>query len=187
MAADSYGPNGEPQFDGSGASADAEDLTLLGEYAAAVGNRRKGSKQQRLTMADKDLITGLEFYETDTGITYLRRGSQWIFFNYDSGWVDLTVAGGNGWVAGTGTNKPQVRRIGNLVTFRGQLAGGTPNTTATNLPQFARPNQPIMKAVALATGTPSFGYIRCFTSGAFQPSGILGPETEVNWITDATV
>jgi hypothetical protein len=187
MAADSYGPKGEPQFAGSGPSADAEDLTLLGAFASLVGNRRVGSRAQRLGITGDSLYPGLEFEEIDTGITYIRRGNAWVFRDYDSGWVDLYANTGNNWSNGTGTNQPQIRRVGNLVEYRGQFAGGFSNTTATGIPAFARPNRPITRAVALATATPSFGYVRIFTNGALQPSGNLGPETGFTWFTDATV
>lgn len=42
---------------------------------------------------------------------------------YDSGWKDITVSGSN-WTAGTGDRKPQYRKIGSVVYFKGDIIGG---------------------------------------------------------------
>ncbi|QUW18901.1 hypothetical protein [Agrococcus sp. Marseille-Q4369] len=74
--ADSYGPKGFPKY---GPDSNAElwpKLQEVGEFAGAVGNRRVGTKADRAalsvsTTAAEQAWRGLEFYETDTGITYL--------------------------------------------------------------------------------------------------------------------
>lgn len=71
MAADSYGPKGEPQFAGSGVPQDAADLSLVATYAAKVGNRVSGTSAERAAPDGWMPASGLEFYETDTGLTYL--------------------------------------------------------------------------------------------------------------------
>ncbi|ROS62212.1 hypothetical protein EDF38_1315 [Frigoribacterium sp. PhB160] len=78
MAADSYGPKGEPQFAGSGASADAEDLTLLGEFAADVGNNRVGTTAERdAATAAGEAYDGLTWWDTTLRRRFQRVGTSW--------------------------------------------------------------------------------------------------------------
>lgn len=71
MAADSYGPKGEPQFAGSGVPQDAADLSLVATWAAKVGNRISGTSAERAAPTGWVPTPGLEFYETDTGLTFV--------------------------------------------------------------------------------------------------------------------
>ena len=73
--ADGYGPKGYPKY---GPDSNAEVWTKLeevGAFAAKVGNRLVGTKAQRerlsvsTTAADQAWL-GVEFRETDTGVTY---------------------------------------------------------------------------------------------------------------------
>lgn len=76
--ATSYGTHNEPQWATTATPAIAADLTALGAYAATVGNRRVGASTVRTGLAGSDLWEGLEFCETDTGITYIYHSSAWV-------------------------------------------------------------------------------------------------------------
>jgi hypothetical protein len=79
MAADSYGPNGEPQFAGSGVPQDAADLTLVGAFAGQVGNRRKGSSSDRNSfLSTGQGQEGLIWGDTTDGNEYRLTGGSWV-------------------------------------------------------------------------------------------------------------
>lgn len=73
--ADGYGPKGYPKY---GPDSNAElwpKLEEVGAFAATVGNRRVGTKAERealsaSTTSEDQASVGLEFFETDTGLTY---------------------------------------------------------------------------------------------------------------------
>lgn len=84
MAVDGgYGAKGRPKFDPAGAFEDWVDLEAVGTFAGDVGNRKVGTAARRAalsssTTASDQLWDGLEFFETDTGKTYLRDGTTWL-------------------------------------------------------------------------------------------------------------
>ncbi len=79
MAADSYGPNGEPQFAGSGVPQDAADLTLVGAYAGQVGNRRVGPTTDRNAfLSSGQGGEGLIWGDTTDGNEYRLTGGSWV-------------------------------------------------------------------------------------------------------------
>jgi hypothetical protein len=73
----------------------------------------------------------------------------------DSGWI--TPALGNSWVGANPPN-PQYRLIGNRVQLRGQMSGGSTNTTAWTMPSgFYDPTQSTyIPAVATGASFPTF-------------------------------
>jgi hypothetical protein len=77
MAHDSLGPKNQPVFSAAGPPADAADLTEVGEYASVVGNRKADLSTVRTSLSGADVWPGLEFYETDTDITYRYRSTGW--------------------------------------------------------------------------------------------------------------
>lgn len=85
MSADSYATKGNPVFDGTKKPDTAVDLTLLGEYAASVGNRKVGTRLERLALttnpgATNKMWEGLVFEQldgTDKG-TWVYLGGEWV-------------------------------------------------------------------------------------------------------------
>jgi hypothetical protein len=73
MAADSYGSQNQPQYAGSGIPQDAADLSQVSNYAAKVGNRKYGTTADFNSLAGADVWPGLEFYNVDTNLVYVRR------------------------------------------------------------------------------------------------------------------
>ena len=70
MAADTRGERNRPIFAGSGASADAEDLTLLGQLATDLGTRRVGTRVERDALTDEWKFPGLRWYDTTNRAEY---------------------------------------------------------------------------------------------------------------------
>lgn len=77
MAVDNRGERNRPIYASVGAPTDAEDLTYLGELATTVGTRRAGTSSDRQSLESAWLFNGLQWFETDTGATYV----------YADGWV----------------------------------------------------------------------------------------------------
>lgn len=98
----------------------------------------------------------------------------------DQPWTTLTAA--TGWTAGTGTNKPQVKRVGTRITYKGSLFGGTAGSTATTVPDWARPSSDLGTIRVTATSASNtVGFVRVHANGAFQPSVSLDAETMISW------
>lgn len=118
MAADSYGTKNEPQFAGSGVPNDAGDLTLVAKYAADTGNRKAGTSAVRDSLAGNDVWPGLEFFETDTGLSYL-------YVSATSGWMAIPgqrVDGSFGFASGmSNMGKTRLSRVGDLVKFHAEI------------------------------------------------------------------
>lgn len=78
MAQDSYGAKNAPQYAGTGAPADAADLTQISNYAAKLGNRREGTTTERNNATGLDLWAGLQWYDTTLKQTFVYSGSGWV-------------------------------------------------------------------------------------------------------------
>lgn len=83
MTASSYGTKGEGVYDGSGAPDPAIDASELAAYAALVGNRKIGTRLERLALTDNPGAKnkrwpGLVFFQTDGA----DKGA-WIFLDGD--------------------------------------------------------------------------------------------------------
>lgn len=65
------GPKGQPRFDINDDPDFAADLTTVSEFAAQVGNRKAGTAAERQALSGTDSWPGMQFYETDTGVTYV--------------------------------------------------------------------------------------------------------------------
>ena len=85
MAHDSLGAKNQPQYSGSGVPADAADLSEIANYAAAIGNRKADASTVRTGLTGADVWPGLQFYETDTALTYV--------YVSGTGWVLATSTG----------------------------------------------------------------------------------------------
>lgn len=98
----------------------------------------------------------------------------------DQPWTTLTAA--TGWTAGTGSNKPQVKRVGTRITYKGSLYGGTLATTAAFVPDWAAPSAALSTVrVPAASASNTIGFVRVYTNGAIQPSVVLDGEAMISW------
>lgn len=82
---DSSGAKNQPQYAGTGVPADAADLSELGNYAAYVGNRKVGPTSNattpslgRTTATGADVWDGLEWFDTDLWVPFVRKGGAWV-------------------------------------------------------------------------------------------------------------
>jgi len=99
----------------------------------------------------------------------------------DSGWADLTPAAG--WTAGTGANKPQVRRIGKTVWMRGGFTAGTAGTTCAVVGAGYRPAT-TAQFPAYSTAN-NLGLMVVFASGIIQPSlSTVSGNHSACWLVD---
>lgn len=69
----------EPQYAGTGAPADAADLTEVAAYAALVGNRKVGTTAQRTaTTGTAEAWDGLLWGDTTDGFEYKYKSGAWV-------------------------------------------------------------------------------------------------------------
>lgn len=103
MARDSSGTKNQPQYAGTGAPADAADLSELGNFAAFVGNRKVGpatgtatgpgnANTGRTTSSGSDVWEGLEWHDTTDGGTYKYISGNWVLREMPSTAWTPTVA-----------------------------------------------------------------------------------------------
>ena len=120
MAADGTpGARLQPQFLGTGAPATAEDLNILGDHIAEMGNSMALSTADREAF-ESDGWEGLFCYDTDEDVLYRHDGSAWVDNDIsDSGWVTLSTLG-SGWAATT-NHTPRIRRVGKQVFLFGAV------------------------------------------------------------------
>lgn len=166
MAVDGgYGPKGYPKFDPNGAPEDWVDLGAVGAYAALVGNRRVGTAAERsllsasTTAADQAWL-GLEFHETDTGLTYRCTGTAPI------AWVNVTEPNVNSSFAMSGTPVParlQVR------AFRAEVALGASGVAEVAYPGGAFPNAVLAAIVQIADADGRRGWNANLRNQTVQP------------------
>lgn len=78
---DDQAERGRYIFAAGGASADAEDLTLLAELATILGTRRVGTTDERNGLEAKWKFPGLEFFDTTEQLTYI-----WMDLGTGAGW-----------------------------------------------------------------------------------------------------
>jgi hypothetical protein len=78
MARDSSGSKNQPQYAGTGAPADAADLSEIATYAALVGNRKVGSTAARTGSTGADVWEGLLWGDTDDGLEYRYTSGAWV-------------------------------------------------------------------------------------------------------------
>lgn len=92
----------------------------------------------------------------------------------DSGWLDVTLSGNV--QAYTSVNKPQYRKIGNVVYLRGSVKNVTSdNTTIGVLPVGYRPtnlSHQYIQATSNENGSPNFSRIKVGTDGSIIMEGI---------------
>lgn len=132
MAADGTpGARLQPQFLGTGAPATAEDLNILGNHIAKMGNIMALSTADREAF-EADGWEGLFCYDTDESTLYLHDGSAWVVHWHD--WKSYTPTTTN--VSG-GTITGKYTRLGKLVfgSVRHVLAGAN----YTGQPSFSLP------------------------------------------------
>jgi hypothetical protein len=169
MAASTFGPKNEPQF----ADADGPDVavnpTQAAAYAAKVGNRKSDTATNRGLATGSDVWDGLEWYETDTGSTYLRSGSSWILQSVSPVVIPVTTFGTN-WTAGTGPLAPVCYRQGNRVDLVGSVilgasGGGGGYTNILTVPSSVRPPSTSQRFVGVSVTATGVVYHLAMTSG----------------------
>ena len=103
------------------------DLDKLVELIARVGNRRADLSSVRTALTGSALYPGLEFHETDTGLTYLRGASSWVLVDGDTGWTLTTSQNTSVYFVETigGDRALSVRRIGKRVRLEGHIRTNT--------------------------------------------------------------
>jgi hypothetical protein len=183
---DSLGPKNEPQYSGTGVPADAADLTEVAAYAAKVGNRRSGLDSVRTGLIGADVWDGLEFYSTDTAITWLYKGPSgsgaWVQTAGDTGWIAATLV--NSWVNFGGAYMvAQYRRRNGIVQVEGLVSGGAsvPGQTVFTLPAGFRPAAYIVRPVSIpgtATANIELGPVGNIVQGA---TGLSGTRTSLGF------
>lgn len=125
MAADQTGDRGRPIFLGSGASADAEDLTLLGELITQVGTRRVGTTDERNALDAAYRFEGLLWEDTTTNATYRWTNGGWRLWSAPAmAWTpQLAVAGLNMGTAGSLTGEYAISQGRVYASMRGRFSG----------------------------------------------------------------
>jgi hypothetical protein len=79
MSRDTSGPKNEPQYAGTGAPADAADLSEVATYAALVGNRKVGTTIQRnAATSTTSAWEGLLWGDTTDGLEYRYTSAAWV-------------------------------------------------------------------------------------------------------------
>lgn len=78
---------------------------------------------------------GMQVYRLDTHMVERHNGTAWD--PEDSGWVALT--GGSGWTLGSGSQRPDIRRLGRQVYMHGEVWGGASGTLSLLIPAGFRP------------------------------------------------
>lgn len=76
-------------------------------------------------------LYGIYSGEVYTRANYNGTWSSWTTVSRDTGWVALTVSAG--WTSGTGVNVAAYRQLGDVVRFRGTLAGTLTVATTTQI------------------------------------------------------
>jgi hypothetical protein len=175
MARDSSGSQNQPHYSSSGVSSQAADLTEVSDFAAANGNRKKGTASQRAALTGADVWVGLEFYETDTALTWLYTSSGWSNNGTIATMANLTPA--TGWTAGTGVNAPRLIREGNQVTLYGILGwttGGSYSNMLTIPAAFLPPTLTASRFIGTAsqvTGTALISFLAIITAAGVLANG----------------
>jgi len=159
-------PNGKRIFDD--AYSFPQDSQDLADDIFAAWNVRVGTATARQGIPSEQLRDGLTWVETDTRITrQYFTATGWIRLPFEQPWTALTAA--SGWTANTGLASPRITRDGDTVFYQGGLFGGGANTTATTIPDWARPTRTLRVGGLLAADGTTPTFARIFANGAFQP------------------
>jgi hypothetical protein len=141
MAHDTLGAKNVPQFAGTGAPADAADLTEVAAYAAAVGNCKNGATiEMNALTGTADAWEGLYFSNTTDQFLYRYTGGSWVLQLGDTGWAAPSLL--NSWVNFGGAYMvAQYRRKNGIVFVEGVIKGGgsVPGGIIFTLPVGFRP------------------------------------------------
>ena len=100
-------------------------------------------------------------------------GGQRLYNNGDSGWITISSFS-NSW--GAGSIAPAYRKVGNLVTLRGRITGGTASATAFTLPSGYRPQTTQVQATSTASTA---------NGVTIDSSGNVTPNASVNTSLDS--
>lgn len=168
MAVDDRGERNRPIYAGAGAPADAEDLTYLGKLATDLGTRRAGTSAARKALEAEWLFEGLQWFETDTGLTYVRTTTAWVLVTLVAPRLRMTRPGDAGIQATTWTAVNMSAASQDIDGFFG--GGGS----AFTVPMTAR-YLVNLKAVAPATPSPNRRIIGLCPSSAISSPIMQSP------------
>jgi len=126
MARDSSGTKNQPQYAGTGAPADAADMSEIANYAALVGNRKIGPSSARTTATGADVWEGLEWWDTTLNTVFVMQSGTWRASG--TGLVPVIPAS----VAGTGV----VLNPGGSITFTGTSSFAAVGFATTDFPHY---------------------------------------------------
>lgn len=178
MAVDGgYGPRGEPQYLDGGAPDLAVDQNTLAKYAANVGNRKAGTKAQREAAAGQSpaagVWEGLEWQETDTGDTYVRRSGSWLL-TYRP-WTTFTPTLTGITLGSSPTNTHRYRVSNGQVMVWGQLGlgpGGSFGDVTVSVPLATTQSLPDLLPVGNTTWVDvSDGAVGRYSGAAYLNAG----------------
>lgn len=176
---DSLGTKNQPQYADTGGSDDAADLSEIANYAAKVGNRKADASSVRTALTGSDLWDGLEFFETDTGRTYLYWSGWVLLFQTPVPWASITLA--TGWAPqGVPPYAPLRSRLDQNANthIQGQIlpkAGYAATDVFGTLPSGQRPAVRLeVPVVSNSTSARGIGGVIIDTNGnmSLNPAGI---------------
>lgn len=148
MAAEQTGERGRPIFLATGASADAEDLTLLGRLITELGTRRVGTSDERTALDSIYTFEGLLWEDLTDGCTYRWTSGGWRLWSAPTiAWAPkLAVAGLNMGASGSITGEYSITQGRLFGSVRGRFAGAN---TAWGDIRFVAP-QPVRSPYSLS-------------------------------------
>jgi hypothetical protein len=139
VAVQSYGTKGEPQFSDLAAPDIGVDPGEAAKYAGIVGNRVSDTNAKRIAgtipgLSGKTPWVGLEWHETDTGLTYLRTASGWVLTGaYPKPSVRVRTTTAQATSGTLGASKPVVWDVEDHATV------SSVHSTTTNTSRFVAP------------------------------------------------
>ena len=124
MASESTGVKDQPYFASNGAPEIDVDPGIVADYAALTGNRKVGSRAERLLLTGKKVWGGLSFYETDFFMEWVipEQGGDWIL-SAPEPWRTPTLSGGI--TVTPGRLAPKYRKIPGGVELQGSINGSS--------------------------------------------------------------
>lgn len=187
---------GKPTFNDT--STTQADLQAAANYAESVGWRRRDTAAARAALGGS-VANGFEFYETDTGITWLRVGGAWTILHQP--WTDFTPSTTGFNIGGSGASLREAKyqiengqcevRIGWVLGASptiGDVVISYPVAIASWLPDLSDIGKTIyydQSAITLGriagTAYKTSSGIRLLAYGTGMVTGALGSSTPFAW------
>jgi len=162
-----------------------------------MGNRRNDTAANRAAATGADVWEGLEWYETDTGLSYIYRSGAWVVSLRPPTFIPITTFGTN-WTGGTGAQVPGCYISGNRVDLVGSVligasGGGGGYSNILTVPASCQPPTTGVRFIGVAATSTAFIYALGLTSGVLSSvagyaTGSLGFSTRTTlncfWFLD---